>query len=620
MVKITVGGSYWEGITYTNEFGCFYISFQNIWYIGSGKITATLYLDNGESIKVVKNGTYAYSFDVVEGQPIFKHFTPSSDGDFAKSIMIFEFANSYANFAKILRDGNPFRYCKYEFPANESSCQYLRGGKDTVQILNLKGPGSYPNCWCCADVIGHEYGHHLQEYYKISNNPGGQHTVPGNNMDDQWNTTLPDGSRKYDLFEAKDRGMRLSWGEGWPTFWSTMAQQTFPNDLKSMPYVNDTKYTSYRGFEYEIDSYGDSTYKPYGDADELSVQRILFKLNLPKKDSFDDFSIDFRILWNLVIENKPHTFASFVNVLYEKGYNKYKLARLLSQYKVVTSFLNHDPFYLDMKPLFKWSTDSGSTNFSYDRTILYFLDKSNKVILEKDVYCTSTMILTDSEWKTVLSDKNSEKIRVTLRLSNIVGEETGKYYSEIFEVDKPVDFKNKCQIKPNEWGFESQYYFESNKKGHDTTVKTVNGLKISTNRLRCGYIENSYVVLSPRRKNAGKAYLELNFDKPVYQFLYGILLWSYNEQLDAGNCTAVIETKDSYGNWHIDRNLLKDTVNPLTDFTRRYISTYPDGIYGLRFVSTAPAIGDRNKGRICLDDIVLNTNKDVLFPIYSTCY
>ena len=70
-----------------------------------------------------------------------------------------------------------------------------------------------------------------------------------------------------------------------------------------------------------------------------------------------------------------------------------------------------------------------------------------------------------------------------------------------------------------------------------------------------------------------------------------------NYRTEWGQDLCVIETKDSYGNWHIDRNLLKDTANPLTDFTRRYISTYPDGIYGLRFVSTAPAVGDRNKGR-----------------------
>ena len=44
------------------------------------------------------------------------------------------------------------------------------------------------------------------------------------------------------------------------------------------------------------------------------------------------------------------------------------------------------------------------------------------------------------------------------------------------------------------------------------------------------------------------------------------------------------------------------------DHFDKYASLYPQGIYGLRFVITAPATGNRNKGRLCIDEICLDTN------------
>lgn len=67
-----------------------------------------------------------------------------------------------------------------------------------------------------------------------------------------------------------------------------------------------------------------------------------------------------------------------------------------------------------------------------------------------------------------------------------------------------------------------------------------------------------------------------------------------------------------------------DLLNDITLSTRaqqidRYEIATPTGIYGLRFVVTSPATGTTNKGRICLDDIVLNNNINDIFFI-STFY
>ena len=139
------------------------------------------------------------------------------------------------------------------------------------------------------------------------------------------------------------------------------------------------------------------------------------------------------------------------------------------------------------------------------------------------------------------------------------------------------------------------------------------GLTITHDRLRCGYIENSYIVLSPKRENAGLAYLTLSFNKLVYSYAYGVAVWSalVSEGLSPSTCTAKVESLDANGVWREDLDLLNDVVlSSRTQQIDKYCVFCGEGIYGLRFIVTAPAIGNNNKGRICIDRILLNTNPD----------
>lgn len=299
--------------------------------------------------------------------------------------------------------------------------------------------------------------------------------------------------------------------------------------------------------------------------------------------------------------------------MYNAGVDNFKLAKLFTEYNVIPSSLSINNNYLDKLPTFTWETYSGSKKLQYNCFDLVFMDDYYNVLFKKEnLFSTgskASYTLGELEWYNIFNNCN-EKFFVYIIYRENTSFVSGNYYSEIFEFNKPNDFESKCLVKPYEWGFESQYFFESNKAGHTTTTLSKKGLTITTNRLRCGFIENSYVVLSPRRKNAGNSYLELYFNKPIYAFMYGISLWSYNEELISGLCSAVVEVLNSERNWILNRNLLNDSSNPLTTKSTNYQSTYSDGIYGLRFVATAPALGDRNKGRICLNDIILSDNRN----------
>lgn len=628
-VKITIGGSWWSSTTYTNQEGYYSFNYNDIWYIGSGKPTITIYADNGESISVSNGGTYAMSKEMLGSSGNFSWsytFSPVTDGDMGKSIIIFQAAKSFADYAKSMNGGSPITFCTFNYPGDPSYGSFYNGNNVVTITSKPRNDSSLPNSYSSWDVIGHEYGHHVQKCYGINASLGGIHYVGHNNIDDQYDTKDSNGNRIYTLEESKERGLKLAWGEGWPTYWSTIAQFTFSADLKTIPTVGDTWYTSYNGVKYNLDSYSNPyAVNPWGDADEIAIQQFLYKLSSSETDKFDNFSIDSNTLWNITIENKPHTFYEFINDLYDDGYNRYDLGTLLAKYSIAVSNITISNNYLDECPTFTWSTDKGSDYLHYNNFDLVFLNPMGQEVLRKNNIITTgetgSYTLTKSEWASIIS------VYGRTYYAYIVARQTlsftsGNYYSELFEFSEPDDFNRKVQIKPNEWGFEPQYFFESNKEGHTTTTITDHGLTINTNRLRCGYIENSYVILSPKRENAGKAYLELYFDKPVYSYMFGITLWNNKEGLSSADCTAVVEVMDANGNWSIDMDLFRDLPNGFSIKTQqidRYEIACRNGIYGLRFVMTSPATGDRNKGRLCLDDIVLNTDPNDLWFI-STFY
>ena len=85
------------------------------------------------------------------------------------------------------------------------------------------------------------------------------------------------------------------------------------------------------------------------------------------------------------------------------------------------------------------------------------------------------------------------------------------------------------RINSADWGFEPRYYFKN--EGVKNSTLILDDFVVDTERLRCGYIEEQYVNLSPNRYDAGDAYLELRWNKPVYEFGVYLSYWSPSDQL-----------------------------------------------------------------------------------------
>ena len=144
---------------------------------------------------------------------------------------------------------------------------------------------------------------------------------------------------------------------------------------------------------------------------------------------------------------------------------------------------------------------------------------------------------------------------------------------------------------------EGQYFFNS--KSQQITLSNQNVL--STNRLRTSFIENRYLVMSPNRKNAGHAYLDIEFPHNVQKITFRSALWSNSENNE--NQIFRLEYYDNSNNYFIE-HIPVDLYNLSTNKNSPGLFTviFPKNTNRIRFntIKMFPG-GDRNKGRICLD-------------------
>jgi len=162
-------------------------------------------------------------------------------------------------------------------------------------------------------------------------------------------------------------------------------------------------------------------------------------------------------------------------------------------------------------------------------------------------------------------------------------------------------------VTPEDYGFEQQYFFYSK----DKIVPTENSW-FDTHRLRTGYIEQEFIVLSPRRSGAGTAFLEYHFPEPIIEIDIELALWSSSEYLNIIDSEAKLKYKDSTGNWIEVLDLLRDvTLSTNRQFADNFRLVFPDGIFAFGIFATSSPIGDRNKGRICIGDLRVFTDSHV---------
>lgn len=162
---------------------------------------------------------------------------------------------------------------------------------------------------------------------------------------------------------------------------------------------------------------------------------------------------------------------------------------------------------------------------------------------------------------------------------------------------RPIDFADDF-VNGNGQG---QYFFYEKK----TDITTSDGFTFGTSRLRCGYIENEFLVLSANRANAGLAYLAMEFNINVKAINFDISLWSGIEGLGSGDYVKLYYM-DENGNWQEHMTFDIYRMSTMKDYPDNLYVEFQEATSGIKFeVYESTPSGDRNSGRVVIGDMNL---------------
>ena len=170
-------------------------------------------------------------------------------------------------------------------------------------------------------------------------------------------------------------------------------------------------------------------------------------------------------------------------------------------------------------------------------------------------------------------------------------------------------YEESYTIAPSDYGFFSSY----TPVELDQNV-SLGSLNFSTKRLRCGYIENQYINLSPRKQGFGTAYLDFKFINPIRSLTMNISFWSNKEMYNSTACAYIKSkplTDTGQDAWVEDVDLLHDVVLSKDRNNQTVINlSFPKKTRELRIYAhfnDMPPPTDRNKGRISIGNITIDS-------------
>ena len=448
-VKLTFTGSWGNASTYTNSSGFYSISFNGIWTAWAYECDIHVYAEN-EMIKVTnESGTvyeHATRLNGMNNDDNYNYsYTFLKGTDLCNSMDIFTAAKNFADHASMLNGGSNIEICNIKYPCNSSGA-YYEPSKSTITLPNenKRVSDTYPSVHESWDVIGHEYGHHLQKLY-FHHDYYGSHSSSTSDITGYFNDQINKGNANYDsdLYAAKKQGMGLAWSESWPTFYSIVSQFAFPDDLKTIKYVANERYESYNGLNYTLNAFSS-----HGETTERTIMHFLYQLWDDSNSITDKMTIPESQLWTIMVAYNPEFFYEFIGALYDCDFtfSRNDLGLLLETFNFSSKdvYLNveEDDNYA-YRPTFSWSTsgsdlyfNSKTYNFSNDTFILEFYDSNKNLILTTAMVSSLSYTPNQNEWNSIIKAQG-KKYYVLVKSYDTLGTTSGPYLSQYYEFDKP---------------------------------------------------------------------------------------------------------------------------------------------------------------------------------------
>lgn len=266
--------------------------------------------------------------------------TFSSTTMFGQAAQVFEAIDSYAKYAENLCGKTESVDVVYPATNISTDCYYSKNSGEfkekTIYIGYENGKKDSktdyvaPNSYASWDMLGHEYGHHIQNLYHLTVFNGGDHCIDGNNV--------KVNKANYPGDDRLIKNNQLTWKESWPTYFAFCAQERFDSIFKNIAFVNDSDYNASNiYYPVCIVAHGDESFKVHGpqnidggEACEASVIRFLCHLENKMQNAFDRFSLEDKVIWDFINEYPIEEFYDFYSFMEDEGYSMEDVGLLIN--------------------------------------------------------------------------------------------------------------------------------------------------------------------------------------------------------------------------------------------------------------------------------------------------
>jgi hypothetical protein len=238
------------------------------------------------------------------------------------------------------------------------------------------------------DVVHHEYGHYVMDTHNFQKNPGGPHSSSENLAEKR----------------GKDVGIRLAWGEGWPTFFGIAGQQVLGTSSLNVPNVGDIGYQDTEDLSTNINL---ETSTGRGEDNELSVMTLLWDLFDAQADGDDTLTISDKDLFTTFKSAGVTTIGGAWEALVAAANTgrRVALGAAFGQ-ALITSRLTAPADQTAVSttaPTFRWAKNgAGTANPLNDFSIVFYNDSFATIIFQKNVGNTDQFTPTAADLQTIL--------------------------------------------------------------------------------------------------------------------------------------------------------------------------------------------------------------------------
>lgn len=441
-------GSNSLGTTETNTEGFYRISVPNTTFLEHGGVDIKLrvYAEGGGAnvVKDRNNTHYVERDDTIENfsgtsltldfQIDPNNYTSDSDKEHAKAFRVHQAINLGARYVET-KKGSKLDTIKVYYPTTDDNC-YYNNGKIYIQ-------SGAENDW---DVMLHEYGHYVSDYYNIMTRGIGRKHSIGDCL-----------NLRYD----KNIGMKVAWNEGWATYFGISAQIEMNAISLGIQGVGDTIYDStYKNFDSPIEEPYWYHYT-YGESNEIAVAAVLFDLADSGNANDENIELGFGFLWNFINDTQCKTLPDFLNALFLQGNlsgaQKREINSILSMYEIAPEPLspndNVDYSFSSSVPTFEWYKNGGATGTRDENSTTVYDYSNNLFVLEfynddyELIYTTPQVqgdpgqgrcsyALSNAEWATLLNLADGV-VHWTVKAWQTTEFTTGPYSSEYRTLNVP---------------------------------------------------------------------------------------------------------------------------------------------------------------------------------------